>query len=355
MEIAILIGGRGSRLKKIIRNSPKAFLKIRNKPIIEHQIEKLSSIKKKIFILSKIKHKKFHNKLIKKFKRLKFIFLEESKPLGTGGCLKNLQKFNFDNFLIIYGDLIFNIDLKRFIKFHQRKKSHLTLLVHPNDHPSDSDIVEVDKDFKIIKFHKKPHKKENIGNLCMSGIFIINKKILKYLKSNKFQDFSKDVIGKLLKKNLNIYAYNTREYVKDAGTPDRINLIGKQIKTNIYTNGNLNKKMPAIFLDRDGVINKDDLKKQYQNPLNLNYGSIKAVKLINDKGYLSVIVTNQSAVAKGIITLKKLENDHKKLEYLFGKNNAYFDRIYYCPYYPHKGFKGENTKFKKRSSWRKTR
>ena len=353
MEIAILIGGSGTRLKKIIRNKPKAFLKIVNKPIIFHQIEKLSAIKKRIFILSKTNYKKFHNVLKKKFKRLRFIFLEESKPLGNAGCLKNLEKINFENFLIIYGDLIFNIDLRKFIKFHLQKKSHLSFLVHPSDHPSDSDIVEVDKDFKIIKLHKNPHKKENIGNLCISGISIINKEILKYLKPNKFQDFSKDVLEKLLKTNLKIYAYNTREYVKDAGTLDRINLIKKQIRTKKFINGNLNKKIPAIFLDRDGVINKDNFKNQYQNPLKLNYGAIKAVKQINDNGYLSVIVTNQPAVAKGFITLKKLENDHKKLEYLFGKNNAYFDRIYFCPYHPHKGFRGENIKFKKRSNWRK--
>ena len=353
MEIAILIGGSGTRLKKITKNEPKAFLKIGNKPIIVHQIEKLSRIKKRIFILSKTNYKKFHNVLKKKFKRLKFIFLEENKPLGNAGCLKNLEKFNFENFLIIYGDLIFNIDFKRFIKFHLQKKSHLTLLVHPNDHPSDSDIVEINKEFKIIKLHNKPHKKMNIGNLCMSGIFIINKKILKYLKLDKFQDFSNDLLGKLLKTNLKIHAYNTREYVKDAGTLDRINLIKKQIRTKKFINGNLNKKIPAIFLDRDGVINKDNFKNQYQNPLKLNYGAIKAVKQINDNGYLSVIVTNQSAVAKGFITLKKLESDHKKLEYLFGKNNAYFDRIYFCPYHPDKGFKGENIKFKKRSNWRK--
>ena len=353
MEIAILIGGSGTRLKKILRNKPKAFLKIGNKPIIFHQIEKLSVIKKRIFILSKTNYKKFHNLLKKKFKRLKFIFLEENKPLGNAGCLKNLEKYNSENFLIIYGDLIFNIDFKKFIKFHLQKKSHLTLLVHPNDHPSDSDIVEINKEFKIIKLHNKPHKKMNIGNLCMSGIFIINKKILKYLKLDKFQDFSNDLLGKLLKTNLKIHAYNTREYVKDAGTLDRINLIKKQIRTKKFINGNLNKKIPAIFLDRDGVINKDNFKNQYQNPLKLNYEVIKAVKQINDNGYLSVIVTNQPAVAKGFITLKKLENDHKKLEYLFGKNNAYFDRIYFCPYYPHSGFKGENIKFKRKSSCRK--
>ena len=59
-----------------------------------------------------------------------------------------------------------------------------------------------------------------------------------------------------------------------------------------------------------------------------------------------VIVTNQSAVAKGV-TIDKVEKDHKKLEYLFSQKGCYFDRIYYCPYYPVAGFKGEVKKFKK--------
>ena len=82
-------------------------------------------------------------------------------------------------------------------------------------------------------------------------------------------------------------------------------------------------------------------------------GAITAVKKINESGFLSVIVTNQPAIAKGMITIDKLKTDHKKLEYKFGLKGAYFDRIYFCPYHPKKGFKGEVKKFKKKSSWRK--
>ncbi|WP_415315938.1 D-glycero-alpha-D-manno-heptose-1,7-bisphosphate 7-phosphatase [Candidatus Pelagibacter sp. Uisw_137] len=120
-----------------------------------------------------------------------------------------------------------------------------------------------------------------------------------------------------------------------------------------FTNGNIDKKLPAIFLDRDGVINKEYSNKHYQDPTQINEGAISAVKKINEKGYLSVIITNQPAIAKGIITLDKLNRDHKKLEYEFGLKGAYFDRIYFCPFHPEKGFKGEVKKFKRKSSLRK--
>ena len=251
------------------------------------------------------------------------------------------------------GDLIFNINFKKFFSFHKKNKSDITLLVHPNDHPFDSDLLEVNDKNKLIKLHNKPHKKKNIGNLCSSGIFIISKKILKFIKPNEFQDLTIDILPKLLRKKTNIYAYNTREYVKDVGTPERIYLAKKQMKTKKFINGNISKKLPAIFLDRDGVINREDPKKHYQNPMEIYKGAVSAVKKINDNNFLSVLVTNQPAVAKGVISLDKLKEDHKKLEYHFGLKGAYFDRIYFCPYHPERGFRGEIKKFKKESSWRK--
>jgi len=353
MEIAILIGGKGTRVKKISKKIPKSFLKIGNYSIIEHQLKQLSKLKKKIFIISNKKISKFNNMLKNKYKNIDFKIFEETIPLGTGGCLKSLQKYKKNDYLIIMGDLIFNIDFKKFYLFHKKKKSDFTLLVHPNDHPFDSDLVQINEKNRLVKFHKKPHKKDDIGNLSSSGIFLINKRVFKFIKSNKLQDLSKDILPKLLKKKIKIYGYNTREYVKDVGTPKRINLVKRQINTKKFINGNINKKLPAIFLDRDGVINKEYSHKHYQNPMEVIKGAVSAVKKINDKGFLSVIITNQPAIAKGVINLDKLNRDHRKLEYYFGLHGAYFDRIYFCPYHPDKGFKGEVKKYKKKSTWRK--
>ena len=353
MEVVILIGGKGSRVKKISKSIPKAFLKVGRHSIIDHQLKHLIKLKKRIFLISNDKISKFNNQLKNKYKNIDFKIFEESMPLGTGGCLKPLQNYKHDDYLIIMGDLIFNIDFKKFHSFHKKNKSDITILVHPNDHPFDSDLVEINEKNQLLKFHNKPHKKDDIGNLSSAGIFLINKKILKFIKPKKFQDLSKDILPMLLKKKIKIFTYNTREYVKDVGTSKRINLVKKQIKTKKFINGNINKKLPAIFLDRDGVINKEYLNKHYQNPMEVYKGAISAVKKINQNSFLSVMVTNQPAVAKGIITLDKLKRDHKKLEYKFGLQGAYFDRIYFCPYHPEKGFKGEVKKFKKKSTWRK--
>ena len=140
---------------------------------------------------------------------------------------------------------------------------------------------------------------------------------------------------------------------KKSKTLKNIGLIKKNLKSLKSKKRLLKNKTPAIFLDRDGVINKENSNKQYQDPLNIINGSYKAVKKINQSGYLAVIVTNQSAVAKGIISIKKLENDHRKLENYFGMKGAYFDRIYYCPFYPKKDFKGSIKKYIKKSSYRK--
>ena len=350
MDVAILIGGKGTRTKKISNKIPKSFLKIGNKSIIKRQLEKLK-LCKRIFLLSNKKISKFNNSLPYK----NVIIIEENKPLGNAGCLKNLIKFKDlkEDILIISGDLVFNFNIRKFRNFHKKNKSDVTFLVHPNDHIVDSDALEINGKNQLIKFHKKPHSKKDIGNLCLSGILIIKKKILNFIKDNKFQDFSKDILPKLIKNKMKIYAYNTREYIKDAGTPKRINSIKKHLNIIKYTKGSLNKKIPAIFLDRDGVINKEYSSQHYQNPLEVIDGAFDAVKKINEKGFLSVIITNQSAVAKGVVTIDKVERDHKKLEYLFSTKGSYFDRIYYCPYYPIKGFKGENKIYKKKSRFRK--
>ena len=117
--------------------------------------------------------------------------------------------------------------------------------------------------------------------------------------------------------------------------------------------GNLSKKIPAIFLDRDGVIVKQNDKYHYQNPSNIIKQAYEGIKIINSKGFLAVLITNQPAVAKGIISLGKLNLDFAFLTNKLGKHNVYLDRIYYCPHHPEKGFKNELRRFKIKCSCRK--
>ena len=144
MDVIILAGGDGKRIKKIAKIKPKILLKIKNKTIIERQVIQLKKINKKIYVSIKKDDLKTKN-LLKSIKNVKFKFLEETKKLGTAGCLALLNNFDLSDVLVIYGDTLFNIDLEKFIKFHKKRKSLLTLFCHPNNHPLDSDLVELDR------------------------------------------------------------------------------------------------------------------------------------------------------------------------------------------------------------------
>ena len=352
--VAITVGGKGSRVSHLTDGKSKSEIKIlKTKSIIELQLDNLVKLNKNIFILSNTKNLTLDKLIKKKYANSRIKIVHEKQPLGTAGCLKVLEKEKSKVFLIVSGDLVFNINLKKLLKFHSEKKSDCTLVVHPNNHPHDSDRVDVDNKCKVKKFYKKNTNSKNISNLCLSGIFVINKTVLKKIHINKFQDFSNDVLTKIIDIKKKVFAYNTREYVKDAGTPERIIQVKQEINSLKYKIGNIDKKIPAIFLDKDGVINKDKYNFKYQNIKLILPNIFSAIKKINKSGYLCVLVTNQPAIAKGFVKLEKVEKDLRYLEGILAKNHCYLDRIYFCPCHPDKGFSGEVKKFKRICSWRK--
>jgi len=356
LAIVILVGGCGTRVSSISKGKSKQEIEILpNKRIIDYQIEQIKKLKKKIFFVSNNKNVSLKNYLNTKYtKKINFEIIEEKIPLGTAGALKFLEKLPHKLYLLIDGDLIFNLNLNKLINFHKKNNSQCTLVVHPNNHPYDSDCVDIDYKSRIKKIFLKPHNKNVITkNLCMSGIRLINKNKLRLIKHNKFQDFSKDFLPKIISNKSRIFAYNTREYIKDAGTVDRIQQVQKDINSIKYKLGNIDKKIPAVFLDRDGVLNEQVDEEPYQNPKKIFKNVEKAIKKINHSGYLAILITNQPAVAKGLITIKKLEEDLDYLNYYLGLKGGYLDRIYYCPHHPVKGFRNENIEFKKKCKCRK--
>ena len=128
-----------------------------------------------------------------------------------------------------------------------------------------------------------------------------------------------------------------KNMVKDIGTPKRLREARKDFNSIKYKKGNLANKIPAIFLDKDGVINEETYNFKYQKPFNFIDGCFDANKKINKNGYLVIIVTNQPAVAK-FISLEKLKKDLYKLEELWA-NICYVDQIYYCPCHPQRALR----------------
>ncbi len=345
MKAVIMAGGKGTRLSSLTNNEiPKPMVKVLDKPILEHQIETLKEYGIKDFILS-VGH--LSEKIIEYFgdgKRfgVTIEYIVENEPLGSGGALFFLKNKMTEDFLLLSGDMIFNIDIPRMLNFHKEKDAVVTLLAHPNTHPFDSDLVEYDEDFKVVNLNFKNSNRTVYKNTVNAGFFIINPIALNYFGESAVKlNLEHDFINSLIKEKKGVYAYISTEYIKDVGTVDRIEKATKDLLCGVVKNKNLKNKQKCVFLDRDGTINEYKGFIRNEDEISLLDGSAEAIKLLNESDYLAVVITNQPVVARGEVSYEKLDKIHAMIETLLGKSGAYIDGLFYCPHHPHKGFDGE--------------
>lgn len=352
----ILAGGKGSRIVSVAKEIPKALIKIGGIPVAEHQINLLrkNGIKDVCFLTGHLS-----NKIENYFQDgrkwgINIRYEKEEKLMGTAGALLSLKDKMKKDFLVFSGDILMDFDIKRFIKFHNKNQGIASILVHPNDHPFDSDLIEVDKEDKIISLFRKPHPEGLIyRNLAIASVYIFSPRIFKYIPRNKKTNIEKDILPKLLKAKEKIYAYNSPEYFKDMGTPKRLIKVRRDYLSGKVQRLSLKNKRKAIFLDRDGVINEEYDRIKSPKDLKIYDFAAEAIKKINDSDYLTIIITNQPIIAKGLLTEKGLRKIHNKLETELGSKGGKIDAIYFCPHHPDKGYKGEIPSLKIRCKCRK--
>ena len=342
MQLVILAGGKGTRLG--LTDIPKPMCPIEGKPLLERQIELAKSYGiDEIFILAgHLAHviSDYFGDGSKWGVRIHHVV--EPYPLGTAGCLHLIKDKLSDRFMVFYGDVVMDFDIGEFQKFDRSFSSIGTILVHPNNHPYDSDLVEIDKEKTVNAILPKPHPEGMVyHNLVNAAVYIFSPQIINYIESGVASDFGKDIFPRLLAAGETLKAYHTAEYIKDMGTKDRLPKICEDVKSGKTSRLNRKYARPAVFLDRDGVINEDmDTNPRAAN-LKLLDGVAEAIAKLNASDYLSIVVTNQPMIAKGFVSFAEVEETHKALETKLGEGRAYLDGIYYCPHHPEKGFKGE--------------
>jgi D,D-heptose 1,7-bisphosphate phosphatase len=219
-------------------------------------------------------------------------------------------------------------------------------VIHPNDHPYDSDLIEMNSDNRITAVYNKPHNPDKFyRNLVNAGLYIFSPVVFKYLEKGVKADFGKNIFP-ILHSKIRMFGYNTPEYLKDMGTPERMEQVTRDYESGKIERSLFDNKKRAIFLDRDGVLNYDTDLIHKPKDLQLFDFTSEAIKKINKSEYLSVVVTNQSVVARNLCTLEELQVIHNKLETELGNHRAKLDAIYYCPHHPDKGYPEENPAFK---------
>lgn len=347
MRAVIMAGGRGTRLVSINANIPKPMFPVCGRPILEYQIESLvkSGVRDITLIVGHLKEFIIEHFRDGRHFGVNISYIEENEPLGTAGALYYL-KDGSEDFILIFGDLILDIDFNRFMEFHKGHHASISLYGHPNSHPYDSDVIEMDENRKVTGIlGKKDARDFYYHNFVNAGVYCMNPRALAGISTPEKIDLEKQLIDGLIKQG-QVYAYKSTEYVKDMGTPDRLVSVSADVENGVVSGRSLKQGQKAIFLDRDGTINRHVGFLRNIDEFVLLPMVPEAIRKINASSYLAITATNQPVIARGEITFQELDEIHKKMETELGKGGAYLDDIFFCPHHPHKGYKGEITELK---------
>ena len=330
-DLIILAGGYGSRIKKYLKGNPKPLVKFHQKPFLDLIINHYSKFPfEKIFILAGYKGDKIYNRYNNKYRNfIKINVVVEKKPLGTGGSVNAISSRLKNNSLIVNGDSFIDVDLNE-IFF---KKKNFIFLTKNSNYKSNNQLSNL----KILKNGIVILSKN--GKLMNAGLYLIVKKSLKMFDKKTFS-LEEELIPKIINKK-KLYGKYIKNFFIDIGTEKNL------MKSLKYLPKFLKK--PAIFIDRDGVINHDYGYVNRINDFKLRPGVAEGIKNILKKNYYLFIVTNQAGVGKKIFKKENFFNLHRYLKKCFTSKNLFIHDTEYCFFHP----KAKIKRYKRNSIFRK--
>jgi mannose-1-phosphate guanylyltransferase/phosphomannomutase len=342
VKVVVLAGGKGSRLG--LTDRPKPMVSVLGKPLLERLVEtsKASGLREFVFLNGyKADVIEDHFGDGRRF-GVAIQHVREEHALGTAGAVRAARELLDEAFVVLYGDILIDVNLAAFVEFHTARQGIASVFVHPNDHPQDSDLVVADSSGRVTAFLPKPHPEGGyLPNLVSAALYVLEPRALDFVPDSGSSDWGREVLPHMVEAGETVLAYRSLEYAKDIGTPTRIEQAEADLRSGRVDRLSLSKAKPAIFVDRDGVLNEEVNGVHTPDQLALLEGVGQALRLANKAGIPVICVTNQPDIAKGLITSDDLEEVHAALDTRLAEAGAYLDDLYYCPHYPEKGWPDE--------------
>jgi D,D-heptose 1,7-bisphosphate phosphatase len=356
-QAVILAGGKGTRLASVLNGLPKPLVDVCGKPLLLHQLELLCAHDFTDAVVM-VNHRAdaIREWLAGVDLPISVRLIDDGEPRGTAGAVLAALDELEPEFLIMYGDTMLCVDLTRFWAWHRAvPDADVSLFLHPNDHPHDSDLVEIDEAGRIVAFHAYPHPADAwLPNLVNAALYVVRRESLRaWSETAGPLDFAKDLFPRMLAAGATLRGYASPEYIKDAGTPERLERVRNALTSGAIRRASLNEPQRAVFLDRDGALNVERGLIRRAEDLEVFPFAGSAIRRLNEAEWRTVLVSNQPIIARGEVSEAELRHIHARLETAIGRDHAYLDRIYVCPHHPDRGFPGERVELKIRCDCRK--
>lgn len=336
MQVVVLMGGLGTRLKEYTKECPKTLVPIDGRPFFEYQLDLLMAwgFKKFLFLVG------YKADMIEEHfgdgsdRNISIKYCYDGKELlGTGGAVRRAYDFLEDDFMLIYGDSFMDIDYAETIYRYELGKAdgaHALMTVLCNNNRFDKSNVVMENG-KLVLYDK--HNPVPEMDYIDYGVCVYEKSLFdKYEPDTKF-DIA-EIQHELSVKGKMVPQVVTKRFYEIGNPQSMAEFAG-------YVNKRFNEAHPAVFVDRDGVINEiawnEDIE-QLDSPLSVEQfeflpGAIEGLRKIQEKGYYIFVVTNQPSAAKGKTTLKNLYDINTYMIDYLSKQGVVIDDLYMCPHY----------------------
>ena len=345
-QVVIVAGGMGTRLAAATGGLPKALVPVAGQSVLERQLllARNHGVTRALLLLGHGSDCIIESLRQRPIDGMTIDWAVESEPLGNGGALLQAIDRLEQRFLVFFADQLMAFDVGRLVAHHALNGNAATVVVHPNDHPHDSDLLEVDASGRVTALHRPPHRRDRpLRNVVNAATYVFERATLEKVTAPvpPRLDLARDLLPRMIAADLRVGAYRSREYLKDMGTPERLAKVARDLAAGVVDGRLAVNRMPAIFLDRDGTMNVEVGRITQPADIILIPGIGDAINLAHAAGYLVGVVTNQPVIARGDATIADLDAIHGQMEMLLAESRSFVDGIYVCPHHPDKGFPGE--------------
>ena len=337
MQVVVLMGGLGTRLKDFTKDCPKSLVEVCGRPFFDHQLDLMTAwgFKKFVFLIG------YKADMIEEHYgdgssrgiSIKYSY-DGEKLLGTGGAVRRAYDLLEDDFLLIYGDSFMDIDYAETLYRYQRGKAAgaraLMTVLRNNDRFDKSNVV-MDGGRLVLYDKHNPTPKMNYIDY---GVCVYEKSLFEGYADDEAFDIAKIQHDLSVKGEMVAQIVTKRFY--EIGSP------GSLAEFSEYVKRRFDEVHPAVFVDRDGVINEivwnDDIE-QLDSPMKVSEfrflpGVAQALRTIKEKGYYIFIVTNQPGAAKGKTDLATLYDINTHMLDSLSQEGVEVDDLFMCPHYP---------------------